>query len=276
MAGYRPGMRRPLREWVLELAILFAISLAVAAMGPFGSYALGDLASRFLYWAAMIFGGYAILRPLIAVAPGLARRLELPELPVWLALTALAGLPVTLLVWFAGGADRLPSPEQVLRLYPNILLVGGIVVLVFWVWSRDRRASRGALAAGYAAPAAPAPLQPEPRAPLPTAGRAAQPRLLERLAPHQRGAIRALEMEDHYVRVHTDRAAPLLLMRMRDAVAELDGLEGDQVHRSWWVARDAVRSHATDGRSVRLHLEGGLVAPVARANIPRLRAAGWF
>ncbi|MFQ3595708.1 MAG: LytTR family DNA-binding domain-containing protein [Sphingomonadaceae bacterium] len=261
---------RPLREWVLELAILLAVTLVVAAMGPFGSFELGDYASRFLYWATMLFGGYLVLRPLLAAGPWLARRLDLPELPVWLGLMALAGLPVTLIVWFGGGATGMPRPDQFLRLYPNILILGGIVTLVFWASFRRRPLPSPPVPAAGPSPSA------HPAPPVPEAATGAPPRLLERLPPHARGRIRALEMEDHYVRIHTDRSAPLLLMRMRDAVAELDGLPGEQVHRSWWVARDAVRHHETDGRSIRLHLEGELVAPVARANIPALRAKGWF
>lgn len=39
---------RPLREWVIELSVLLGVALAVAALGPFGSYALGNFANRFL------------------------------------------------------------------------------------------------------------------------------------------------------------------------------------------------------------------------------------
>ena len=40
-------------------------------------------------------------------------------------------------------------------------------------------------------------------------------------------------------------------MRLSDAVEELEGLEGAQTHRSWWVARDAVRGvERGDGRAI--------------------------
>jgi DNA-binding LytR/AlgR family response regulator len=83
-------------------------------------------------------------------------------------------------------------------------------------------------------------------------------------------------MEDHYVRVHTPHGSALLLMRMRDAVAELDGLPGALVHRSWWVAQGAVQGVRREGRNVRLQLAGGIEAPVARAQIAPLEAAGWL
>lgn len=102
-------------------------------------------------------------------------------------------------------------------------------------------------------------------------------RLLERLPARLRGAgIRAVVSEDHYLRIHTERGSDLILMRLGDALKELEGLEGAQTHRSWWVARDAVRAVARkDGRAV-LTLEGGLSVPVSRRYARALREAGWW
>jgi DNA-binding LytR/AlgR family response regulator len=102
-------------------------------------------------------------------------------------------------------------------------------------------------------------------------------RFLDRLPPKLRGAaIRAVQSEDHYLRIHTDRGSDLILMRLSDALAELEGLEGAQTHRSWWVARDAVRDVSRgDGRAT-LTLEGGLEAPVSRRYARALRDAGWY
>lgn len=102
-------------------------------------------------------------------------------------------------------------------------------------------------------------------------------RFPERLPARLRGAaIRAVQAEDHYLRIHTDRGSDLILMRLSDALEELQGLEGAQTHRSWWVAREAVRDVArSDGRAV-LTLEGGLTAPVSRRYARALRAAGWY
>jgi len=102
-------------------------------------------------------------------------------------------------------------------------------------------------------------------------------RFLERLPLHLRRArLIAVQAEDHYLRVHTDHGSDLILMRLSDAVAELDGLEGAQTHRSWWVARDAVRGVSRgDGRAT-LVLDGGLTAPVSRSYSGALREAGWY
>ncbi|MGV8930115.1 MAG: LytTR family DNA-binding domain-containing protein [Brevundimonas sp.] len=102
-------------------------------------------------------------------------------------------------------------------------------------------------------------------------------RFLDRLPFKLRGAvIRAVSSEDHYLRIHTDRGSDLILMRLSDALAELEGLEGAQTHRSWWVAKDAVRGVSRgDGRAT-LTLDGGVEAPVSRRYARALRAAGWY
>ena len=105
---------------------------------------------------------------------------------------------------------------------------------------------------------------------------AATVRFLERLPLKLRGAeVWAVEAEDHYLRLHTSRGQDLILMRLADAVEELTGIEGTQVHRSWWVARDAVRSVARDGRALVLTLHNGIEVPVARDRMAAAKAAGW-
>ena len=102
-------------------------------------------------------------------------------------------------------------------------------------------------------------------------------RFLDRLPFKLRGSvIWAVSSEDHYLRIHTDRGSDLILMRLSDALVELEGLEGAQTHRSWWVARDAVRDVSRgDGRAT-LTLEGGIEAPVSRRYAKALREAGWY
>ena len=88
--------------------------------------------------------------------------------------------------------------------------------------------------------------------------------------------MHAVEAEDHYLRLHTSRGQDLILMRLSDAIAELEGIEGAQTHRSWWVAKGAVEdARRGDGRAV-LSLKGGVEAPVSRAYAKALREAGWF
>jgi hypothetical protein len=90
------------------------------------------------------------------------------------------------------------------------------------------------------------------------------------------GKLLCLQMQDHYVSVHCASGTDLLLLRLRDAIEEADGLEGLQVHRSWWVARSAVAQVRREGSRLMLRLENGIDFPVSRSGVARLRAAGWL
>jgi DNA-binding LytR/AlgR family response regulator len=103
-------------------------------------------------------------------------------------------------------------------------------------------------------------------------------RFTDRLPLPMRGRwVIALQAEDHYLRVHLDDGrSTLILMRLSDAVAELPTGTGAQTHRSWWVAKDAVRAVVkSDGRAM-LTLTAPLEAPVSRSFYKALNDAGWL
>ena len=110
----------------------------------------------------------------------------------------------------------------------------------------------------------------------PMSGPSTTPKLLARLSPRLGHDVLALQGEDHYVRVHTTLGSELLLMRLGDAVEELGGMAGERVHRSWWVAREAVAEARMNGRRACLTLSNGVEAPVSREATSRLRRAGWL
>ncbi len=117
-----------------------------------------------------------------------------------------------------------------------------------------------------------------PRAQTSTEGSGpASPKFQERLPLRLRDAqLYAVEAEDHYLRARTSKGSELILMRLSDAISELDGLEGAQTHRSWWVARAGVADvRRADGRAMLL-LKDGAEAPVSRTHAKTLRALGWL
>ncbi|MEO7503617.1 MAG: LytTR family DNA-binding domain-containing protein [Sphingomicrobium sp.] len=251
-----------LREVTIELAVMLAIGLALAALGPFGSFAMGSFAVRLAYWVPMTLMGYAIVRPTVGASQWLADRLAVGRVAAALVAVAVAAAPATLIVlWWNGNAfAALPSFEGWFQLYVQVTLVGALVTGLFLLLERG-------------ADPRPVPAPPPERSPAtapPTAP------FLDRLPPAWRDRLVALEMEDHYVRAHGPGVSALILLRMRDAEAELAGIDGLRIHRSWWVARSAVERVVRDGRGYRLRLTNGLEAPVARDRVAALKAAGWL
>ncbi|MFD2174610.1 LytTR family transcriptional regulator DNA-binding domain-containing protein [Rhodobacter lacus] len=97
-------------------------------------------------------------------------------------------------------------------------------------------------------------------------------RLLTRLAPEVRGRLIRLEVKDHYVRVVTSAGSESLLMRLADAIVETEGVAGLQVHRSHWVARQAISGLQRERGKCTLVLQDGSRIPVARSHLPKVQA----
>ena len=249
-----------MRTIAIDLAIMTVIGLVLALIGPFDTSAL-PLPRRILTWLAYAYIGYVFYRPVWPLADRLARQLHLPRLGLLVTGCILATIPAASAIWIVETWPvglRMPTLEQGFSAYVNVLIIGASIMVIFYLIQREQ-------------PTATAP------APLPQAAdNAPRARLFERLPPHLGGEIIALEMEDHYVRAHTALGSDLILMRLTDAISELDGIAGAQVHRSWWVARGAVEEVRREGRNLRLVLPRGITAPVARANVHRLKEEGWF
>lgn len=264
------------RRIIIDLAAMTAIGVFLAIIGPFGSIA-APLPERLVTWIGFAWLGYACYRPMQSIATWGERALALPRWGVLAAAVLVGTVPMTFAVLAVNnlplGELRWPSFEVLAGTYFSVLVIGGAVTVLFNL-VQGRGGSAGAQVASLAAVPEPEPMPPQPP-PAPSPAPAANP-LLDQLPAEIGSEIIALEMEDHYVRVHTMLGSALVLMRMRDAVALLGDLEGMQVHRSWWVARGAVEDVLRDGRNVRLRLARGIEAPVARANITALRDARWI
>ncbi len=262
---------RALRQVIIDIAVLIAIGVVLGVLAPLGTGYMG-LAGRIVYWVVMALVGYLLYKPIGTLVIRLEPKLELPNWFLWSASVAIATVPMAVVVWVvsAGGKDiPIPSLETALVHYLMVLVVGSVVTLLMNLLPVN---------GGAAQPVLPNSRSDEARQVLQSAAEtpALHSRFLDRLPPELGSELIALEMEDHYVRAHTSLGSGLVLLRLRDALAELDGLEGMQVHRSWWVARHAVSDVKRDGRNVRLVLDTGVEAPVSRANVAVLRDAGWI
>ena len=252
------------RGLLVDLAVMTVIGVVLALVGPFGSFN-DPLAIRLMVWVGFAWLGYFLYAPIDTIAQRLAPVLDLPEWSLRIVACMVASVPMAFAVFaIPRWPDRMqwPGADFALTHYLYVLMIGGLITVINSLVRRPRPASA------------------EPQPPVPTPAAASSepspPRFIDRLPPELGSELIALEMEDHYVRAHTALGSELVLLRLRDAIAELDGVEGLQVHRSWWVARGSVEDVVREGRNVRLRLARGIEAPVSRANVAMLKEAGWI
>lgn len=248
-----PGKLRGLFGGAVGVALLLAL------LGPFGSYA-APLPDRLLFWGATVLlgTGLSVLAALL-----LPSRWRQVSWPIYVTGATLVLGPVqTIFVQMLLPLIAPPETVAEVRFWdqvPEVMLLmalGTALSIGFIRWS--------APAQGHG----PATVPPPP--PTPTTS------FFDRLPPALGRDLLCLEMEDHYLRVHTARGNVLILLRLRDAVAELRTVPGAQVHKSWWVARAAVACATRSKSGWDLVLTDGRRVPVGRSFQRVLAADGWL
>ncbi len=250
------------REGAISLAAATAVGAALALLGPFGTFLNGGLGVRLAYWIGLLWISILIYLPSLWAGLRVSARFDLPP---WFGLAAAIAIGSAPMAGVSRFAARLIWTRFVARMslldwYGETLIVALPLCFVY-------AALKGVLRPRSSAPEASSPVE---------NGDGGDRRFLDRLPPRLGRELLCLQMEDHYVRAHTTIGSDLILIPLHQAVAELDGLDGLQVHRSWWVARWAVAAVERDGRTVRLRLRNGVTAPVSRRAVAALKAAGWI
>lgn len=253
------------KRLTIEILVMVALGLLVGLLGPFGTFGAPP-AQRMLSWVIWLLAGYALFRPINIAAAWLCEATGLPHLAGKLLALVVASVPLTLLVTMmvtrTGFVDTLRWPGfWTMYLYICVISVLASVVMAATFGRKGDRTAAAVSETKSDEPAA---------SPSPDASSRSLP------LPPGFGPVCAIKGEDHYVRIIGEAREELILMRMRDAIERLDSADGLRIHRSWWVAKDAVASVRRDGRTAILTLRSGHEAPVARDMMPQLRAARWL
>jgi hypothetical protein len=276
-------MRERMSRLSLRLGPPLGVGLVLGLIGPFGTFDLLPVVPRLAYWLAVVSANWlladAVVRRVGAVADD---RLPIPQIAVPLAGACLAAVPATGIVALANGLSGIGWPGNVAVLFGQVLVLLAAIALPVYTWEvmQERVAARAGPAPPDAGAARPIPSE-RPSGPQPSppeGGRMGADGLalfLSRLPGPPGGRLLCLEMQDHYLVVHHSGGSEMILCRMEDAARELGGL-GLRVHRSWWVAADAVTGVERAGQRTLLRLVDDRRVPVGRSFRPHLKAAGWL
>lgn len=249
LVSTRRRLAIPAVRWI-GLAIVAGVILAI--LGPFGSYMNGGLVELLSYWIGAMVLGLALYGTAYRLV---GRSTVTGSRRWWLALIAA--------VLLASLAEALATRMAAFWLWPELARLGPSFPLWF-----AQTATIGVIATaaiGFAL-----------RRSVPISHESpASPPSIDPIVNPLGGEVLALQMEDHYVRVHRPAGSELILMPLGRAIEAVDA-DGLRTHRSWWVAAHAVAAVEGNARAMRLRLSNGLVAPVARSAVTHLKAAGWI
>ena len=232
-------------HWREQGSALGLTVFAFVMLGPFGTSAL-PLGWRSIYWLACIGIGWFSVLLLIGL---FLRRPEVDDWPLGPRLVtavSLASIPIGLTVW---QVEKLIRHNQIgfmaiFDIFFVCALIGGFVYM--------RISTRIGVTQAIETP------DPVP--------------FLKRLPFDLGQKVISLTTQDHYVEVTTVKGSTLVLIRFQDAIEELETYGGLRIHRSHWVAMDAVRGLGRqDGKQV-VELIDGRVLPVSRTYSRAVRA----
>lgn len=245
----RQRLGRPLARRALPV---LALGVLLGFAGPFGGDPPLSAPVRYAFWVGMVFAGYAAAlaaEKLVPEASGLRPKLRLAAVVIGSA------LPLT---FVAAWAISLVRPGHAFSPLQLSALFGRVAVVQLAIFFTLLRSSRAPL--------------PQPPAGGRTSSGVFPHALLSRLPKRLGEEIIALQAEDHYLRVHTTLGSDLILMRLSDAIATIGPDLGLQVHRSWWVAHDAVLEFVKSEQRTYLKLKNELLVPVGRTYSAAVRS----
>ncbi|MEE4201015.1 LytTR family DNA-binding domain-containing protein [Erythrobacter sp.] len=250
-----------------ELGVVATIACLAALLGLVPGYE-APLGTRLAVALIGFVAAWGVVRILAIVGASVARLLGLH--PAWgyaLTIPIASALIAWGVLWLSGGS-RAAFGAAFSQVWPRTSLIAlGFFALFFALYWRA--AAKGDPEAGEVASS------PDTASPRNTARGVIDSPLHTRL-PCGFPPILALTVEDHYVHVIGEGRKEMLLLPLAEAVQLLPEHAGRQVHRSWWVAEDAVTGHRRKGRDLWLKLCCGIEAPVSRAMVADLREAGWL
>jgi hypothetical protein len=97
-------------------------------------------------------------------------------------------------------------------------------------------------------------------------------KFLERLPNHLGSQLYSITATDHYVHAVTAKGSHLVFMRFSDALTELETIPGIRIHRSHWVAEDAITGVAKVSGKMVVKLPDGKSLPVSRGRLAEVKS----
>lgn len=267
-------MRERLAHLSLRLGLPLGVGLVLGLIGPFGTYQLLPLGPRLAYWLSVVSTNWLLADAIVRRVDSLLDdALPIRRLIVPIAGACLAAVPATGVVSMANGLSGLGWPENVAVLFGQVILLLGAIALPVYTWEdmQERMEARPGPARSAMAPSTALSSEEETH----RQGVDGLALFSARLAKPLGGRLLCLEMQDHYLVVHHSGGSEMILCRMEDAARELGQL-GRRVHRSWWVANDAVAGVEREGQRSLLRLIDDRRVPVGRSFRPDLKVAGWL
>lgn len=236
-------MQRQFKEPKFYAFLVVAI-LILTMSGPFGTLEHYNFLERFAYWAILTPATYILAS---GVATWVTVTLTRKQLNSWLAYMfggTAAGVIVGIFVWLFGVFLDQSFGQSINGLLTAMTYTIPITIGVTMLFKVSEKTS-----------------DEKPKT------LTNDIRFFEKIPKKLGRDLISLNSQDHYIKVTTSMGSDLILMRLSDAIIELEGADGIQPHRSWWVSKKHVFEIKTENSKKVIELSNGDLVPVSRSKI---------
>lgn len=202
---------------------LFGVICVLAISAPFDSGKVFNLVQRFFYWGAIAITTYFIGFFINVTVSLFIQHKTGKRLLSRIVSSLLAGIAVGIWVYFINAfvlAVMEPNWKDFSIFTLTCIAIAGAVSALMFILNDTI-------------------MEMEDRAKNQVEAKE-QPVFYKRLPKSIGTDIISLNAQDHYVEVTTILGKELVLIRLSDAIAELGDIQGQQIHRSWWVSKKHV------------------------------------
>ncbi|MFC3123174.1 LytTR family transcriptional regulator DNA-binding domain-containing protein [Agaribacter flavus] len=252
-----------------NVLLMTVIGLVLGALRPFGMVDIPVYLSM-SFWVLTCILGYGIYAPIIVLSvESLKRRLHRQWLRVAIgafgaSVIMTAVVPIITWLFFAYEVNFV---DRFMELFPRTILVGTVITVVSLMRTHIDTQKAALTQTEEALNSALVVQQDD----MDSASR----QFMAQLPIEKQGDLLCLQMDDHYIKVYTEKGHHMLLMRFKDALLALKHYPGYQTHRSWWVAHQAISQVKREERRLTLTLTNGLQVPVSKTHIKAIKEAGF-
>ncbi len=230
------------------LVSYFTITALAIITGPFSTYQHLSLLMRIPYWSGVIAGCFLIPIIVNLIYYRIAQKSKRQK-PLWnIILTLIVAILIAAfllitnsLIW--GDGLNFTNYIGFLKLTTPIAFIVAIFIILFDKYIAKAPNEQSSVA------------------------------FFKRIPTHLGKDLQYLNVQDHYVNAVTDKGEQLILMRLKDAIDELSGMDGVQIHRSYWVAKSAIINVKKSNSKMIIEMKNGDSLPVSRSRLKDVKSA---
>ncbi|MFT2110770.1 LytTR family DNA-binding domain-containing protein [Marinomonas sp. 2405UD68-3] len=259
-------MKNNYRKWLRFVFVCLVIGLVVAIIGPFGTFSELTLVERIVYWqvAITVIG----LESLVVIL----MLFHYPATAHWhyskvmLASSAIIVLPASMQIhWLNQSLMTSKSETNLIQLSAHVFLILLVILLPMGRRIQNRFIHNVNFASNDKIDSVKALGSHATNEDIKQERKFVnEPDIRQILGIDIQGKLICITAEDHYINVMTDCESQLILRRFSDAVTLLKHYSGLQVHRSWWVASDAIVKLERKSNKCWLVMENNIQVPVSK------------